>query len=164
MMDDFVENMSVQAEQKHLHMTCEMKPGVPALVRGDPGRLRQVLTNLAGNAIKFTDEGSISVSVSCVSGHEDEVVLRFSVRDTGIGIPADKVNLLFSKFTQVDASTTRSMVEPALASPFQRNWLRSWGEKSVWRVKRGWIGILVHSTVGEAGIPEIGAGYPACRA
>jgi CheY-like chemotaxis protein len=85
---------------------------VPTLLSGDPGRLRQILTNLAGNAVKFTHQGEVAVRVSRVMNPEcgmrnESCLLRFSVRDTGIGIPADKIGMLFSKFTQVDASTTR---------------------------------------------------------
>ena len=79
----------------------------PVLLRGDPGRLRQILTNLAGNAIKFTQKGEVAVRVSLEEEKESACLLRFSVRDTGIGIPKGKIGLLFAKFSQVDASTTR---------------------------------------------------------
>jgi CheY-like chemotaxis protein/HPt (histidine-containing phosphotransfer) domain-containing protein len=77
------------------------------LLRGDPGRLRQILTNLTGNAIKFTQVGEVVVRVALVENNENGFLLRFTVRDTGIGIPADKIDRLFNKFSQVDASTTR---------------------------------------------------------
>jgi CheY-like chemotaxis protein len=77
------------------------------MLRGDPGRLRQILTNLSGNAIKFTHHGEVAISVDLVASQPNDVVLRFTVRDTGIGIPAEKHDVLFQQFSQVDASTTR---------------------------------------------------------
>jgi CheY-like chemotaxis protein/HPt (histidine-containing phosphotransfer) domain-containing protein len=80
---------------------------VPVFLCGDPGRLRQILINLAGNAVKFTAKGEIAVLVSLLSENSDDVVLRFSIKDTGIGIAADKQQMLFQKFTQADSSTSR---------------------------------------------------------
>jgi PAS domain S-box-containing protein len=107
LLDDFAATMAVQAHEKRLELLCSADPEVPPLLRGDPGRLRQILTNLTGNAIKFTHQGELAVRVSLVSETATEVVLRFSVRDTGIGIPKDKIGMLFEKFSQVDSSTTR---------------------------------------------------------
>ena len=107
LLDDFAATVALRAHDKGLEFICAAAPDVPAYLRGDPGRLRQVLTNLAGNAIKFTEAGEIVVRASLVSETGNEAVIRFSVRDTGIGIPADKQQLLFQKFTQADASTTR---------------------------------------------------------
>ncbi len=84
-----------------------MAPDVPTRVLGDPGRLRQILVNLIGNALKFTSKGDVMIRVSLEQETSHEVSLRFSVSDTGIGIPEDRLGLLFEKFTQVDASTTR---------------------------------------------------------
>ncbi len=107
LLEDFSGMMAVRAQQKGLEFLCASDPSVPSYVRGDSGRLRQILTNLAGNAIKFTERGEVAVLVDVVSTQDSRIELRFSVRDTGIGIPSDKIDLLFSKFTQVDASTTR---------------------------------------------------------
>ena len=129
MLDDFAATLAFKAHDKGLELICAPDLNVPTLLRGDPGRLRQILTNLVGNAIKFTFVGEVAVRVSLIeessgdrgqeageqetgeqeTGEQDgeTVLLRFSVRDTGIGIPADKISLLFDKFTQVDASTTR---------------------------------------------------------
>ncbi len=99
--------LAVQASGKGLELVCDMSPKVPALLKGDPGRLRQILNNLAGNAVKFTRSGEIVIRVTLETETEEDAFLRFSVRDTGIGIPENKIALLFDKFTQVDASTTR---------------------------------------------------------
>ncbi|MCX6081860.1 MAG: PAS domain S-box protein [Chloroflexi bacterium] len=107
LLDEFATSLAVRAQEKGLDLLCVADPDVPVLLRGDPGRLRQVLTNLVGNAIKFTRQGAVLVGATCLSQNMDEVVLRFTVRDTGIGIPPEKLGLLFNKFSQVDASTTR---------------------------------------------------------
>jgi PAS domain S-box-containing protein len=107
LLDDFAAAVAVQAQAKGLELFCTADPAVPTLLRGDPGRLRQILTNLAGNAVKFTQQGEVAVRVSLQEEQETECLLRISVRDTGMGIPAEKLELLFQKFTQVDASTTR---------------------------------------------------------
>ena len=107
-LDDFTAIMVLKAAEKNLSFICTLSPDVIPILRGDPGRLCQVLYNLAGNAIKFTHHGGISINVGEVySSSEDEVLLRFSVLDTGIGIPRQKIDILFSSFAQVDASTTR---------------------------------------------------------
>ena len=104
---DFVEMMAVKTQEKGLELISATAPDVPAFLKGDPGRLRQVLINLTGNSIKFTSNGEIAVRADLESETEDEVVVRFSIRDTGIGIPQERQESLFQKFTQVDASTTR---------------------------------------------------------
>ena len=105
--DEFAATMAVRTHGKGLELLVAVAPDVHTLVQGDPGRLRQVLTNLVGNAIKFTQQGEIVLRVAYMSVTDNEAELRFSVRDTGIGIPHDKLGMLFNKFTQVDDSTTR---------------------------------------------------------
>ena len=100
--------MAHGAAQKGLGLHLEVDPQLPRVLRGDPKRLRQVLTNLISNAIKFTPAGQIRISAGLESERGDEVVLRCSVKDTGIGIPEEKIGLLFQKFTQLDSSTTRN--------------------------------------------------------
>jgi PAS domain S-box-containing protein len=107
LLDDFTSIMCLSASDKGLEFTCDTAPELPTLLCGDPGRLRQILANLANNAVKFTHKGTIAVNVSLLSETETEAFLHFSVKDTGIGVPADKQNTLFQKFTQADASTTR---------------------------------------------------------
>ncbi len=107
MLDDFASMMSVHMQEKALEFLCAASPDVPALLRGDPGRLRQILANLVGNAAKFTAKGEISVRVYLEKETQTNVRLLFSIKDTGIGIPAEKHDLLFQSFTQADTSTTR---------------------------------------------------------
>ncbi|MEI8132625.1 MAG: PAS domain S-box protein, partial [Leptolinea sp.] len=107
LLDDFAATVAMRAHDKGLEFICAADPGVPTFLQGDPGRLRQILTNLVGNAIKFTGQGEVAVRVACVSKTNTDAELRFSIRDTGIGIPPEKIGLLFNKFSQVDASTTR---------------------------------------------------------
>ena len=96
-----------QAAKKELDLLYEVADGMPRLVRGDPTRLRQVLVNLLSNAIKFTSEGEVLLSLHVEAQTKDKLVLLFSVRDSGIGIPAEAQARLFQSFTQVDSSTTR---------------------------------------------------------
>ena len=107
LLDEFARMMAVRAEEKRIELICAVAPEVPSRLRGDPGRLRQVLVNLTGNAIKFTSKGEVAVRATLVQEGEADVALRFSVRDTGIGIPPEALGRLFKKFTQVDTSTTR---------------------------------------------------------
>jgi PAS domain S-box-containing protein len=106
-LEDTMDVVAIRAQQKGLELACLVPPDVPVFLRGDPGRLRQVLTNLLGNAVKFTAHGEVTLSVSLESSTPGDTLLRFVVRDTGIGIPADKLHTLFQPFTQVDSSTTR---------------------------------------------------------
>jgi len=99
--------LAVRAFEKGLDFTCHISPDVPSLLVGDPGRIRQILTNLVGNATKFTERGEIAVDVSLVQEKEDAVLLRLSVRDTGIGIPQARIERVFDSFAQVDGSTAR---------------------------------------------------------
>ncbi|MBL8473268.1 MAG: response regulator [Rhodocyclaceae bacterium] len=107
LLDDLAATLALRAHDKGLEFLCEIRPGTPSRLRGDPGRLRQILTNLAGNAIKFTESGEVLVQARLEEDAEDGVLLHFAIRDTGIGIPEDKQMLLFQKFSQVDASATR---------------------------------------------------------
>jgi PAS domain S-box-containing protein len=99
--------MAERIHKKGLAFISSVTPGTPCLLRGDSGRLRQMLINLIGNAFKFTSQGEIVVRVSLQSETAESVVLHFSVRDTGLGIPNNKLGSLFQKFSQVDVSTTR---------------------------------------------------------
>jgi two-component system sensor histidine kinase/response regulator len=99
--------LSFRAHQKGLELIYDVQPKAPEALIGDPGRLRQILTNLVGNSIKFTERGEIFVSVEEESNERDSTVLRVSVKDTGIGIPVDKREKVFESFSQADGSMTR---------------------------------------------------------
>jgi PAS domain S-box-containing protein len=107
MLNDFAASISVRTDEKGIEFNCNATPDTPTFVKGDSERLKQILTNLVGNAVKFTERGEISVL--CYPSSEDEIsrVLRFEVKDTGIGIEPEKLGMLFEKFTQADTSTTR---------------------------------------------------------
>ncbi|TVR49097.1 MAG: PAS domain S-box protein [Puniceicoccaceae bacterium] len=107
LLDALAASFVLPTRDKGLRLLCGAQPGVPSLLRGDPYRLRQILANLVANAAKFTAVGEIDVQVGMVSETKHSVWLRFSVRDTGIGISDTKKPLLFTKFSQLDASTTR---------------------------------------------------------
>jgi signal transduction histidine kinase len=105
--DDMNDILAVKPQEKGLEYTCLIDPEVPSLLRGDPGRLRQVLTNLVGNAVKFTSAGEVALKAGLAEEDGRRVKLRFEVADTGTGIPRDKAGRIFAPFTQADASTTR---------------------------------------------------------
>jgi signal transduction histidine kinase/CheY-like chemotaxis protein len=104
---DTLQTLAMQAAEKQLELVYHIAPAVPQRVVGDPGRLRQIVTNLAGNAIKFTERGEVVVDVSVEPRDGKDVVLHFCVRDTGPGIPKDKQQLIFEAFSQADSSMSR---------------------------------------------------------
>lgn len=104
---DTMKTLAVRAHAKHLEIAFRIDPEIPPFVVGDPGRLRQIIINLVGNAIKFTDKGEVVVDVEMQSSTSNEFSVCFCVRDTGIGIPQDKCDRIFHEFEQADASTTR---------------------------------------------------------
>ncbi len=106
-MESTIDILAIRAHEKGLVLSSFIDPEVPFLLQGDPGRLRQVLINLIGNAIKFTEKGEVGIRVSMVEETESHATVRFDVRDTGIGISPDRRDRLFKPFSQVDASTTK---------------------------------------------------------
>jgi signal transduction histidine kinase/CheY-like chemotaxis protein/HPt (histidine-containing phosphotransfer) domain-containing protein/predicted hydrocarbon binding protein len=106
-MEGVVDTLAHRASTKGLELSCMIYPEVPTLLRGDPGRLRQVLMNLGGNAVKFTEKGEVVIRVDLQEESEDQVTFLFSVTDTGIGIPKDKQEKIFESFIQADGSATR---------------------------------------------------------
>src|SRR6202021_314564 len=102
-----MKSLAIGAHQKGLELACFIPPELPEFVIGDPVRLRQVVLNLAGNAIKFTDQGEVVLRVEAEPSELEGLHLHFTVTDTGIGIPKEKQKLIFEPFTQADTSTTR---------------------------------------------------------
>jgi two-component system sensor histidine kinase/response regulator len=107
-LDEAVNLLGFRAHQKGIELACDILPDVPDGLQGDPGRLRQVISNLVGNANKLTAKGEVVLRVETETESQDHVVLHFSVRDTGIGIPEKKQQDIFEAFTQADSSTTRT--------------------------------------------------------
>jgi PAS domain S-box-containing protein len=106
-LEDLAASLALRAHQKGLELVARIADDVPLALRGDPGRIKQIVTNLVGNAVKFTDAGEVTLGVEVAERSTDFALLQVTVRDTGIGIPADKLDAVFDKFTQADGSTTR---------------------------------------------------------
>ena len=131
--EDFVRTSAVLAQGKGLRFRCSIEGELPEGIRGDPWRLRQVLNNLVGNAVKFTSTGEIAFVVSRIPSSEGTATLRFSVKDSGIGIPPDKWEAIFEEFRQVDASTARRYGGTGLGLAISRRLVRRMGgELQVW--------------------------------
>ena len=107
-LDQVVQPLAAEAQAKGVEMISEISPAIPSSVRGDPGRFRQILGNLLGNALKFTDKGSIKLRAELAGEMEGTYTLRFVIQDTGIGVPPDQIPRLFESFVQVDNSSTRN--------------------------------------------------------
>ena len=119
--EEAVDTLALQATEKGLDIAYVIDNAVDSLLLGDPTRLRQVIVNLIGNAVKFTAKGGVSVQVSPYQEDGDDLMLQISIRDTGIGIPADRVSSLFDSFSQVDASTTRKYGGTGLGLSISKN-------------------------------------------
>ena len=105
--EDALKTCALRANEKGLELLCDIAPTMPQMVLGDPGRLRQVILNLLSNAIKFTNNGEVALKAEVERMELEELIIRFTVSDTGIGIPPEKQQSIFSPFTQADSSTTR---------------------------------------------------------
>jgi two-component system, sensor histidine kinase and response regulator len=130
-----LKTLAVQAHQKGLELTYHVAPEVPDAFIGDPGRLRQILVNLVGNAIKFTEQGEVVVAVTAQAQTADDISLHVAVTDTGVGIPADKQGLIFEPFTQVDGSTTRRYGGTGLGLAITGKLVQLMGGASGWRAR-----------------------------
>ena len=138
--------LAVRAASKGLELVCAVKADVPDTLVGDPGRIKQVLINLIGNAVKFTDTGEIVVGVEVSSGSDHDVCLHFSVADTGIGIPQDKQLVIFEAFSQCDESTTRRYGGTGLGLPISDQLVRMMGGR-IWVESRVGVGSTFHFTI-----------------
>jgi signal transduction histidine kinase len=141
-----VVGLAVNAEQKGLKLTFDVAPDVPGELVGDPFRIRQVLLNLLNNAIKFTSGGSIEVRSTLFDRRDRTVTVHFSVRDTGVGIPADKVELIFEPFRQADSSTTRKFGGTGLGLTISSRLVRMMGGH-LWVESEPGKGSAFHFTV-----------------
>jgi len=107
LLEDIADTFALRAIESDLEFICSANPSIPLWYKGDPGRIRQILTNLVGNAIKFTAQGEVSVRYELITAEDGQAFLRFAVKDTGIGLSAEQQQNLFQKFSQADGSTTR---------------------------------------------------------
>jgi PAS domain S-box-containing protein len=121
LLKEVIDLLALSAHEKGLGLDCIVEPDVPSRLRGDPGRLRQILVNLTGNAVKFTEKGKIIIRADLESENDRTATIRFSIIDTVIGIPEDRQGILFSPFTQVDSSTTRQHGGTGLGLAISKN-------------------------------------------
>lgn len=136
MVEEVAMMIALRAEEKHIELVIDIDHGCPAKVNGDPARLRQILLNIAGNAVKFTETGEIVIVARHVKDHEQSYI-RFSVRDTGVGIPQYKQSTVFEKFVQADASTTRKFGGSGLGLTISKSLVEKMG---------GTIGVISPAT------------------
>jgi two-component system, sensor histidine kinase and response regulator len=137
--------LALTADQKELELLCEIAPEVPEVVRGDSSRLRQILTNLVGNALKFTDEGEVALKVQLEAEDGETCLLHFTVSDTGIGIAPERQKLIFDPFTQADTSTTRKYGGTGLGLTISLRLVAMMGGK-IWLESQVGLGTRFHLT------------------
>jgi two-component system sensor histidine kinase/response regulator len=159
LLEDVARLIATQAHAKKLEVTAYIDPAVPDFVQGDSGRLRQVLINLCGNAVKFTDDGEVALSVSVASQDADSTTLRFEVRDTGRGIPENRLHTLFKPFSQVDASTTRRFGGTGLGLSIVKRLAEMMGGEAGVLTREGagstfWFVARLATAVAEAPVPR----------
>jgi CheY-like chemotaxis protein len=158
-MKDAAKTVALRADQKGLELTCEVTPDAPDGLVGDAPRLRQVLLNLLGNAIKFTDQGNIGIRAEVESLGEGTVCLHFMVNDTGIGIPKDKQAYIFEMFAQVDGSSTRRYGGTGLGLAISRQLVALMGG-TIWLESEPGKGSTFHFTAQLEQKPEARAEQP----
>jgi PAS domain S-box-containing protein len=158
-LESMLKTVALRADEKGLELLCEVAPDVPEIVSGDATRLRQVVINLTGNAIKFTSQGEVTVKVQVQGSEGDERILQFTVADTGIGIPEEKRELIFAPFSQADTSTTRKYGGTGLGLTISTRLVQMMGGK-MWVESEVGKGSQFHFTtrVGVADAKEIKVG------
>ncbi len=161
-LEDTVRTLAVRAYSKGLELACEVPAEVPNALVGDPGRLRQVVVNLVGNAIKFTEQGEVVVEVHAEAQSEEDVLLHLAVSDTGIGIPAAKAGLIFEAFMQADSSTTRQYGGTGLGLAISTQIVALMGGR-IWVESEVGRGSVFHFTARFRRQTEAAAGLPAVR-
>jgi two-component system, sensor histidine kinase and response regulator len=144
--EEMLKVLDVRAAAKDLELACDLDPVVPSRLLGDPGRLRQILINLTGNAIKFTERGEVVIRVERWSETAEEVELHFSVKDTGIGIPLDKQQHVFRAFSQADSSSTRTFGGTGLGLTISSQLVEMMGGR-IWLESEEGRGSTFHFTV-----------------
>jgi len=137
--------LALRAQDKRLALYWHIQPGAPGMLAGDPGRLRQVVVNLVGNAIKFTERGEVTLEVEPESQAEGSAWLHFSIRDTGIGIPTEKQTAIFEAFTQADGSTARRYGGTGLGLTISRRLVEMMGGR-IWMESIAGEGSTFHFT------------------
>jgi signal transduction histidine kinase/DNA-binding response OmpR family regulator len=156
LVEETIKTLAVMAHAKGLELVGGIRPDVPRLVAGDATRIRQVLVNLVGNAVKFTAAGEVTVDVSCEQQAGDRLYLHFAVQDTGIGIPADKQKMIFEAFSQGDGSTTRKFGGTGLGLTISERLARAMGGKIEVSSEPG-KGSRFQFTVSAGAVPEAAA-------
>jgi PAS domain S-box-containing protein len=144
-LESTIKTLGIRAHQKGLDLNCVIEPDVPEGLTGDPTRFRQVVVNLLGNSLKFTETGEVNLRVQRESGTEDSVVLHLSVEDTGIGIPEEKQADIFEAFTQVDGSTARRFGGTGLGLSICRRLVEGMGGR-IWVESAPGKGSVFHFT------------------
>ncbi len=158
-LEDCVRSLALRAHEKQLELVCGIASDVPEIVAGDPTRLRQIVVNLIANAIKFTEKGEVALEVTAERSDEREITLHFAVRDTGIGIPSEKLGAIFEAFTQVDSSTARKYGGTGLGLTISSRLVRAMDGR-IWVESEPGQGSRFHFTAKFGEGSQLGAGSP----